>query len=235
MTTTTTTTIKTKSNWSCTPNQANLNGHSSPMSTLTARKSKWKLILALQYLWSQKEFGDAWRDQNLTKWTPVWSLTRVHYWKSKASLKQKLEPKELRKSCKCWWSKEPVQLYLVEIGWENYISTGKKFINVKAYLPSDIKKVFRELFKPGLGKYNGGKVHLDLKEGAQPVFRRARNVPYSVKDEGTAIIKRNEASEGLVPITHSQWASPVVYAVKPPPPPGTVHRPGNKYHLCGDF
>ena len=110
-----------------------------------------------------------------------------------------------------------------------------KILNVKAYLPSDINKVFRELFKPGLGKYNGGKVHLDLKEGAQPVFRRARNVPYSVKDEGTAIIKRYEASEGLVPVTHSQWASPVVYAVKPSPAPGTEPKPGNKYRLCGDF
>ena len=108
-----------------------------------------------------------------------------------------------------------------------------KILNVKSDVPTDIKeikKIFRKLFEPGLGKFNGGKVHLELKEGAEPKFRRARNVPYSVKEEGTRIIQRYEADGGLIPTNHSNWASPVVYAIKPGKP-----QPGNKYRLCGDF
>ena len=66
---------------------------------------------------------------------------------------------------------------------------------------------------------------LELKPGAQPVFQKHRQVPYSlvsaVEDEYSRLVK----SDIWYPVTHSQWASPVVH----------VPKANGRIRVCGDY
>ena len=78
------------------------------------------------------------------------------------------------------------------------------------------------MFLRALGLVQGtiAKIHVDLT--ATPKFFKARSVPYTLQDKVDKDLKK----EGVIqPITHSDWAAPVVPVVKHD---GSVR-------LCGDF
>ena len=81
-----------------------------------------------------------------------------------------------------------------------------------------------KIFKPGIGQISGVEAKLTLKEEAQPVFLKARNLPYSqrekVKNELMSLVDQNI----LEKVESSTWATPIV----------VVER-GPKLRICGDY
>ena len=49
-----------------------------------------------------------------------------------------------------------------------------------------------------------------LKKNAQPVFKKARPVPYALKEAVESCIETSVKEGILQPVKHSNWASPVV-------------------------
>ena len=75
------------------------------------------------------------------------------------------------------------------------------------------------------GTLKGTKAHLPLKEGATPVFLKARPVPYSLRTRVEKELERLEKGRIIVPVSTNEWATPVVVA---PKKHGSIR-------LCGDL
>lgn len=84
---------------------------------------------------------------------------------------------------------------------------------------------YRNIFQPGLGKYTGPVVTIPLKPDAKPTFLKCRPIAFAVKDRVLKEIDRLVADEVLEPVSHSEFASPIVPIIKKD---GTVR-------LCGDY
>ena len=82
-----------------------------------------------------------------------------------------------------------------------------------------------DVFKDELGHIKGHKVKLQLKPDAQPKFCRPRKVPYALKEGVENELDRMERDGVIEKITTSDWASPIVPAVKTD---GIVR-------ICGDY
>ena len=92
---------------------------------------------------------------------------------------------------------------------------------------SDLDKVmakYPRVLKPGLGTMTVDG-HLYVKPGTKPRFKKARSVPYSLHPKLEAEYKRLQAEGILVPVSHSDWATPVV----------PVAKADNSIRVCGDF
>ncbi|XP_064475485.1 uncharacterized protein K02A2.6-like [Ornithodoros turicata] len=88
-----------------------------------------------------------------------------------------------------------------------------------------VTKALQEAVSYSIGKLNGIKATLNLKENIQPKFLRARQVPYALKEKVFAELDRLESEGILTKVNVSEWATPIVPGVKPN---GTVS-------ICGDF
>jgi hypothetical protein len=84
---------------------------------------------------------------------------------------------------------------------------------------------FNDVFAEGLGTYTGPPVSLKLKESAKPRFLKARNVPFALKEKVEAQLQREIEQGILVPVEHSEFASPIVPVLK---------ADGN-IRVCADF
>lgn len=97
-------------------------------------------------------------------------------------------------------------------------------ISSTAELPHQIDE-FQDVFSPELGKYTGPPASIVLKPGAKPVFRQARDVPFSRLPMVDATIDRLESDGVFVPMLFSKWASSTVNIVKGD---GSIR-------ICGDY
>lgn len=81
------------------------------------------------------------------------------------------------------------------------------------------------VFEKSMGKIKGLSATLQLKRNVQPVYLKARSVPFAIRDAVKEEIE-NLVKEGvLVKVNHSSWATPVV----------PVMKLNNKVRLCGDY
>ncbi|XP_013145820.1 PREDICTED: uncharacterized protein K02A2.6-like [Papilio polytes] len=69
---------------------------------------------------------------------------------------------------------------------------------------------YKELFSGGLGRFTGGKASLHVREGAMPVFHRARPLPYALRERVDAELDRMLRDGVIEPVDCSDWASPLV-------------------------
>ncbi|XP_064487305.1 uncharacterized protein K02A2.6-like [Ornithodoros turicata] len=99
-------------------------------------------------------------------------------------------------------------------------STSQQSQGLQAFL-----REFGDLFTPGLGLIKGPPAHLYLKEGAVPKFCKARPLPYALRNKVSTQLDRLVEAGVISPVTHSDWATPVVPVLKKD---GSVR-------LCGDF
>ncbi|XP_058456616.1 uncharacterized protein K02A2.6-like [Malaya genurostris] len=76
-----------------------------------------------------------------------------------------------------------------------------------------------------MGKIEGLTAKLQLKPNVQPVYLRARSVPFSIRQAVENEIKSLENDGVLVKVNHSAWATPVV----------PVMKLNNRVRLCGDY
>ncbi|XP_075750793.1 uncharacterized protein LOC142817623 [Rhipicephalus microplus] len=70
-------------------------------------------------------------------------------------------------------------------------------------------------FSPGLGLIKGYQAKLVLKEGSMPVFCKARSVPYAIREPVEHELGNLQKEGVLVPVTRSDWATPLVAVHKP--------------------
>lgn len=89
----------------------------------------------------------------------------------------------------------------------------------------DILAEFQDVFQPEVGVIDGPPARLLLKKGATPKFCKARSLPFALRDKVTQELDRLVSQGVLSPVTHSEWATPIVPVLKKD---GTVR-------ICGDF
>ena len=82
-----------------------------------------------------------------------------------------------------------------------------------------------EVFRPQLGKLCDVTAKLFIKEDARPRFFRPRSVAHSLKEKVSEEIDRLQELGVITPVTHSEWAAPIVPILKGD---GSIR-------LCGDY
>ncbi|CAR99494.1 Protein CBG28124 [Caenorhabditis briggsae] len=97
--------------------------------------------------------------------------------------------------------------------------------NTREQLKSNLEKEFNNVFQPGLGKCTKTKASILLKPGAQPVFRKARPVPFAALTTVSEELERLQQSGVISPVDHSEWAAPIVL----------VKKKNGSIRMCSDF
>ncbi|XP_026746988.1 uncharacterized protein K02A2.6-like, partial [Trichoplusia ni] len=75
------------------------------------------------------------------------------------------------------------------------------------------------------GTIHGGRVSIHVREGARPVFMRARPLAYALREPVERALEQLVRDDILTPVSHSDWAAPIVPVVKKD---GTIR-------ICADF
>lgn len=81
---------------------------------------------------------------------------------------------------------------------------------------TNLKRGFSNLFPPGTGlmKELPAQAHINLKKEVNPKFFKARSLPYDIRDKVARELDRLCEEGILSPVTHSEWAAPVVPVLK---------------------
>ena len=82
-----------------------------------------------------------------------------------------------------------------------------------------------EVFKPGLGTLKNYKAHIYVNHDVQPIYCKARPVPFALKADLEAEYERLEQMGSLFKVQFSEWAAPVV----------PIRKPNKSIRVCGDF
>lgn len=88
-----------------------------------------------------------------------------------------------------------------------------------------LKQKYGGVFEKGFGVIKGFKGSLVLKETAQPIFCKARPVPYALHGSVETELKSLEKAHVIYRVPHSDWATPLV----------TVLKDDKSVRLCGDY
>lgn len=86
--------------------------------------------------------------------------------------------------------------------------------NNESMVINKLMKQFPKLFSGNLGTFNKYSVDLRLKPDSKPIFIKARPVPYSLKEKINKELDRLVGLGILQPVDHSDYASPIVPALK---------------------
>ncbi|XP_033646848.1 uncharacterized protein K02A2.6-like [Asterias rubens] len=117
---------------------------------------------------------------------------------------------------------------------ENYEDASSMFVGRLAINKLDQNKdtkltalleEYDELFKEEIGELKGIKGNLILKENAQPVFLKARQVPYALRPKIEAELVKLQRENIITPVETSEWATPIV----------PVAKKSGGVRICGDF
>ena len=73
---------------------------------------------------------------------------------------------------------------------------------------------FPEVFQDGLGTLKGFKATIHVDQEVNPVFCKARPVPYALKPLVEQELASLEKDGVILPITFSDWAAPIVPVLK---------------------
>ena len=84
---------------------------------------------------------------------------------------------------------------------------------------------YGSLFSEEQGELKGFTAHLALKEGAQPSYIPAREIPYAMREKVEADLDRLVKRGVIYKVKHSRWSSPIV----------VVPKPDNAIRVCGDY
>ena len=80
-------------------------------------------------------------------------------------------------------------------------------------------------FSGGLGKCSKLKAKPKVKDGAQSVFKKKRNVPFAALEQTNKELDRLEQAGILSKTDFSEWAAPTVH----------VKKKSNQIRICADF
>ena len=89
-------------------------------------------------------------------------------------------------------------------------STTSNSVNLK----KELKQRFPQGFSGCLGKCSKLKAKLKVKHGAQPAFKKKRNVPFAALEQINKELDRLEQAGILSKTDFSEWAAPRVHVKK---------------------
>ena len=108
----------------------------------------------------------------------------------------------------------------------SFFSKSFQTKKIKALRPKMTKIASRgSCLKEGLGTYTGQKVHIKMDAACTPKFFKAGPVPYAQREAVEKEPERLEREDIIEPVSHSEWAPPVVTATKD----------DGSLRLCGDY
>lgn len=84
---------------------------------------------------------------------------------------------------------------------------------------------YKQLFDGSLGRFTGGKATLRVREGAAPVFHRARPLPFALRERVDAELDAMLRAGVIEPVDCSDWASPLV----------PVNKSDGTLRICVDY
>ena len=84
---------------------------------------------------------------------------------------------------------------------------------------------YGEVFEDKLGTFKSAKAKITHQESSQPQFRKARQVPYSLRPQVEEELKRLQSEGILSKVEWSDWATPIV----------PVPKHDRSARICGDF
>ena len=91
---------------------------------------------------------------------------------------------------------------------------------------NNILQRYHSVFEDGLGTMKKFQAELHLKDhSCKPVFKRARLVPFALREALEHELDRLESEGVIEKVNHSSWASPIV----------VVPKGDGKLRICGDF
>ena len=91
-------------------------------------------------------------------------------------------------------------------------STASNSVNLK----KELKQRYPQVFSGGLGKCSKLKSKPKVKDGAQPVFKKKRNVPFAALQQINKELDRLEQAGILSKTDFREWAAPTVLVKKSP-------------------
>ncbi|XP_031332533.1 uncharacterized protein K02A2.6-like [Photinus pyralis] len=94
--------------------------------------------------------------------------------------------------------------------------------------PNTLDKViqkYQSVFEQNMGKIKHLQAKLQVKEGATPIFVKARKVPYALLPKVEEELQILEKEGVLIKVNTSEWATPIVPVVKS----------NGRIRICGDF
>lgn len=97
--------------------------------------------------------------------------------------------------------------------------------NTEHNLAAQVKTRFPQLFTGRLGKCTKMQISLTLKQGAKPVFRKARPVLFAAAPVIAAELERLQHLGVISPVNFSQSAAPIV----------AVKKRNGKIRICGNY
>ena len=89
----------------------------------------------------------------------------------------------------------------------------------------DVLAKYDVLFEKGYGLIKQYKASIQVREGAQPIFLKARPVPYALKEKVEQELQRLEDEGIIYKVSQSDWAAPVVL----------VPKKDGSLRVCGDY
>lgn len=84
---------------------------------------------------------------------------------------------------------------------------------------------YKEVFAERLGRFRGGRARLQVREGAVPVFCRARPVPYALRERVEAELAAMLRAGVIEPVETADWATPLV----------PVRKADGGLRICADY
>ena len=108
----------------------------------------------------------------------------------------------------------------IKLDWKEIFSTEAKSVEEVVHKHAEVfnKKSQHNIIK-------GYTAQINLKPGSQPVFRKARPVPYALRQAVEQNLDKAVEQGILKPVETSQWASPIVVTPKA----------DNNVRICGDY
>ena len=100
-----------------------------------------------------------------------------------------------------------------------------KLHQIREKATASIISRFPAVFSAAVGKIQGYKAVIRLKEGTKPIFKKSRSVAYALQPALETELTRMQQEGILEPIERSEWATPLVI----------VPKSNGRLRVCGDF
>lgn len=88
-----------------------------------------------------------------------------------------------------------------------------------------LKRKYSSVFEKSMGRIEGIQARIRLQPNAEPIFVKARKLPFALRDAVEKELDELERNGIIQKVDSARWATPIV----------PVKKQGNKVRLCGDY